>query len=186
MTPHTWLWKSELFESFSLPQVSTSRADSSWLVEVLEKDLAWGYCIALPKQSHADILWRARLEVRDTEGDVSPGIALHDFNDGFLVQINGARRTAELRYILTKQETIRMEIAEVDEITDDYTLTLEYNALTCNCACCLDDNPLFEVKLPHKRIPALSSIAALEIVTTTPQDANGGFVKYGNLYLDSE
>ena len=186
MTPHTWLWHPELFESFSLPQVSTSRTESSWLVEVLEKDLAWGYCIALPPQSHADILWRAKLEIIDTEGDISPGIALHDFNDGFLVQVNAPHKTAELRYILTKQKTIRMEMAEIGDITDGYSLTLEYNALTRNCTCCLDDRPLFEVKLPYKRIPALSSIAAMEIVTTTPQDANGGFVKYGNLYLGSE
>ena len=187
MTPHSWLWGPDLFESLSLPQVNTSSAESSWLVQVRDNDLAWGYCIELPGESLNNILWRVKIEVHATEGDVSPGIALHDFNDGFMVQVNETSGTAELRYLLTKKETICMEATNLPARAGHYFLAIEYNALTHNCTCSLDENPLFEVKLPYKRIPALSSIAAMEIVTTTPLDAkNEGFVRYGNLYLDSE
>lgn len=186
MGRNAWHWDASRFENIDQPNVSAKADFRSWSVTLKAKDLAWGHCITLPEDTKTHILWRAKLKVLNTEGDISPGIAFHDFHDGILLQINSARKTAELRRMKVNQETIVAAMFNVADFYHPYDLILEYNVLTCGCSGFIGWDRVFDIKLPGNGIPPLSSVEAIEIVTTSPKNELNGRIVYGGLNLSTE
>jgi hypothetical protein len=186
MPKHNWIWNVRTLENVAKPNVKTTYADGSWRVTALEKDLAWGYCLTLPDEAKAHIMWHARVEVRQITGDIWPGLAFHDSSRGMLFLVNAVAGKAELRLLNVSREAVRTDLFKISEVEYPFALALEYNALTAKCIGRIGEDKIFDFKLPHKKIPAMAVVTSLEIVTTTPPGKSGGVVEYGSLVLNCE
>ncbi|MDR3332998.1 MAG: hypothetical protein LBT08_10270 [Synergistaceae bacterium] len=183
---HIWSWHAVLFDSVERESVTTKVLDEAWSVTIHRPGLAWGYCIPLPGDAKSHIMWNAGVRVMSTTGQVSPGIALHDFTHGILLQINERNNIAELRYVNVNKKTIRKKSFRVAVFSFPCDINLSYNAITSMCAGFINTEKLFEMSLPYKGIPTLMEISAIEVVTTTPDGEFGGTVKYDSLNLSCE
>ncbi|MDR1916969.1 MAG: hypothetical protein LBQ58_10395 [Synergistaceae bacterium] len=181
------VWKSHLFENIDTPSVEASALHDSWRVKVKAPDLAWGYCFEFPGEARSGILWQTSLDVLDESGDISPGIALHDFSQGMLLQVNRAHGTAELRLVDVNKRTTSVGRFSLPGVALPYRVALKYNAVTTLCIGSVNNCEVFALNMPYRGIPAILSAAAVEIVTTTPPlAADEGTVIYGDLLLNSE
>ncbi|MDR3322356.1 MAG: hypothetical protein LBS93_07900 [Synergistaceae bacterium] len=184
MPEYDWVWRAKSFERVERPGVKASSAGASWSVLMGERDFAWGYCIELPDDARAHLMWHTRIDVLAAGDGMSPGLAFHDSEEGVLFQVNAALGVAELRRLRVNNRTERIELFSIARIECPYAISLTYNALTGECAGMVGDDRIFDRTLPWGSIPALPAVTSVEIVTTVSTDP--GSAEYGNLTLKCE
>ncbi|MDR1884969.1 MAG: hypothetical protein LBQ56_01750 [Synergistaceae bacterium] len=183
---NNWSWNASKFETVDRRNVKTGVSDGAWNVTVRRSGFSWGYCFILPDAAQSCILWNCTASVKGAAGRASPGIAFHDFERGVLFQMNEFEMTAELRVLSVNKEAIRRRIFKVSDVTYPYEINLEYNAVTSMCAGMINGERIFGLKLPHRGIPSIFEVDAVEIVTTTHSDEAQGSVEYGSMRLSCE
>ena len=186
MGQQQWSWEAAQFENIESENVRTEAAGSSWDVMIEAPNRAWGYRIPLPEEARVFIMWRTRLEVLHVLGNISPGVAYFDGPEGLSFQIDAAARLAELRHVRNSSETVRVARFDLPDLAAPFDMLLELNAVTKACTGIVNGEKIFEVALPVKTVPAFEAVTDVEILTTTPPDAGGGTVGYGELTLQCE
>ena len=186
MSQQLWTWEVSRFEKIENERVKAEPTETTWDVVLEVPDLAWGYRIALPDEARSYILWRSRLGVQHVLGDISPGLAYHDGIHGVVFQLDPPRKKAEIRYLMVAEAAVRTATFDISSVRYPLDLVLEYNAVTNKCTALINTDPTFEVNLPYKNIPILTTITSIEIITSTSANEAGGTVGYGALSLHCE